>query len=179
MNLHDWLAVALVACLGVAVAEAHEEHAAAPAAKGPVAQAVAGGGTLDARSYFTDTELLNQDGATVRFYSDVLAGRVVLLNVIFTSCEDACPLITRKLKEVRDALGKDAAQVHFISLSSDPANDSPQALKAYEASRLQAGTSIVARGRELGAYLEGRNAGESRTPQKVMEETAIDLALQT
>ncbi|HEY6612371.1 MAG TPA: SCO family protein, partial [Pseudomonas sp.] len=108
MNLHDWLAVALVACLGVAVAEAHEEHAAAPAAMGPVAQAVAGGGTLDARSYFTDTELLNQDGETVRFYSDVLAGRVVLLNVIFTSCEDACPLITRKLTEVRKALGKDA-----------------------------------------------------------------------
>ncbi|SFP40890.1 Cytochrome oxidase Cu insertion factor, SCO1/SenC/PrrC family [Geopseudomonas sagittaria] len=131
MNLHDWLAVALVACLGVAIAEAHEEHAAAPAAKGPVAQAVAGGGTLDARSYFTDTELLNQDGETVRFYSDVLAGRVVLLNVIFTSCEDACPLITRKLAEVRKALGNDAAQVHFISLSSDPVKDSPQALKAY------------------------------------------------
>ena len=55
----------------------------------------------------------------------------------------------------------------------------PQALKVYETSRLEAGTSIVARGRELGAYLEGRNAGESRTPQKVMEETAIDLALQT
>ena len=54
----------------------------------------------------------------------------------------------------------------------------PQALKVYETSRLEAGTSIVARGRELGAYLEGRNAGESRTPQKVMEETAIDLALQ-
>ncbi|MNZ86051.1 hypothetical protein D3C78_1048620 [compost metagenome] len=90
-----------------------------------------GGGTLDARSYFTDTLLLDQDGREVRFYSDVLAGRVVLLNVIFTRCEDACPLITRKLREVREALGKDAGRVHFISLSSDPTNDSPQALKAY------------------------------------------------
>lgn len=135
MNMHDWLAVALVACLCVGLAEAHEEHqqpAATPAAsKGPAVQEVAGGGTLDARSYFTDTELLNQDGETVRFYSDVLAGRVVLLNVIFTSCEDACPLITRKLTEVRKALGEQAGRVHFISLSSDPQNDSPQALKAY------------------------------------------------
>jgi 2-polyprenyl-6-methoxyphenol hydroxylase-like FAD-dependent oxidoreductase len=54
----------------------------------------------------------------------------------------------------------------------------PQALKAYEASRLKAGAGIVARGRELGAYLEGSHSGKSRTPQKVMEETAIDLALQ-
>lgn len=54
----------------------------------------------------------------------------------------------------------------------------PAALAAYEASRLTAGADIVARGRELGAYLEGRHAGASRTPQKVMEETAIDLALQ-
>ena len=131
MSPFHLLVLALGAGAALGTAQAHEEHAAAPAAKGPVAQAVAGGGTLDARSYFTDTELLNQDGESVRFYSDVLAGRVVLLNVIFTSCEDACPLITRKLKEVRDALGKDAAQVHFISLTSDPANDSPQALKAY------------------------------------------------
>ena len=56
--------------------------------------------------------------------------------------------------------------------------NTPAALAAYEASRLKAGADIVARGRELGAYLEGRHAGASRTPQKVMEETAIDLALQ-
>ncbi len=125
------LVLALGAGLALGIAQAHEEHAAPPAAKGPAVQEVAGGGTLDARSYFTDTPLLDQDGRQVRFYSDVLAGRVVLLNVIFTSCEDACPLITRKLREVRTALGKDAERVHFISLTSDPANDSPQALKAY------------------------------------------------
>jgi len=131
MSPFHLLVLALSGGLGLGIAQAHEEHAAAPAATGPAVQAVAGGGTLDARSYFTDTELLNQDGETVRFYSDVLAGRVVLLNVIFTSCEDACPLITRKLTEVRKALGEQAGQVHFISLTSDPANDSPQALKAY------------------------------------------------
>lgn len=132
MNRHDWLALALVGCLLAGVAEAHEGHAGRePPADGAPLQELKEGRSLDARSYFTDTLLLDQDGRELRFYSDVLQGRVVLLNVIFTRCEDACPLITRKLREVRQALGADAARVHFISISSDPQHDSPQALKAY------------------------------------------------
>jgi cytochrome oxidase Cu insertion factor (SCO1/SenC/PrrC family) len=115
---------------------AHQGHAkvqpAAPDAQ-PVATA-ASTGTRDARTYFTDTVLLTQDGRQVQFYSDVLKDRVVLLNVVYTNCKDACPLITRKLKEVRAALGEPlASKVHFISISSDPENDSPQALKAFAA----------------------------------------------
>lgn len=115
----------------VAAAQAHEGHAPVPAA-GAAAQEVKGG-VPDARSYFTDTPLLDQDGRERRFYSDVLAGRVVLLNVIYTRCKDACPLITRKLREVRAALGEQAGRVQFVSLSSDPEHDSPRALKAFAA----------------------------------------------
>lgn len=115
----------------VAAAQAHEGHAPVPAA-GAAAQEVKGG-VPDARSYFTDTPLLDQHGRERRFYSDVLAGRVVLLNVIYTRCKDACPLITRKLREVRAALGEQAGRVHFVSLSSDPEHDSPRALKAFAA----------------------------------------------
>jgi len=60
-----------------------------------------------------------------------LKDRVVLLNVIFTSCNDACPLITRKLKEVREVLGDKADGITFISLTSDPLRDTPAVLKAY------------------------------------------------
>ncbi|MCC4114363.1 SCO family protein [Aromatoleum toluclasticum] len=113
----------------------HDDHAAPAAA---TAQAVTppatGGGTHDARAYFTDTELVDQNGRKLQFYSDVLKDRVVMLNVVYTNCKDACPLITRKLKEVRDALGEEAARkVHFISISSDPLNDTPQSLKAFAA----------------------------------------------
>lgn len=116
----------------------HGDAPAAAASARPVAQAVpppaTSGGTADARAYFTDTELLTQDGRAVQFYSDVLKDRVVMLNVVYTSCKDACPLITRKLKEVRDALGEPLARkVHFISISSDPEQDSPQALKVFAA----------------------------------------------
>ncbi|AYF89978.1 SCO family protein [Pseudomonas sp. JS3066] len=114
--------------------EGHENHEAAPASNAPAAQPLKAGGTTDAQTYFTDTLLRDQNGQEVRFYSDVLKGRLVMLNVIFTHCNDACPLITRKLKEVREAMGEDLSkQVYFISLSSDAENDTPEVLKAFAA----------------------------------------------
>ncbi len=114
--------------------EGHENHESAPASNAPAAQTLKAGGTTDAQTYFTDTLLRDQNGKEVRFYSDVLKGRLVMLNVIFTHCNDACPLITRKLKDVRDAMGEDLAkQVYFISLSSDAENDTPEVLKAFAA----------------------------------------------
>lgn len=40
------------------------------------------------RGYFTDTRLLDQDGREVRFYTDALRGKIVLISFIYTSCED-------------------------------------------------------------------------------------------
>ncbi|ANJ56871.1 SCO family protein [Pseudomonas silesiensis] len=110
----------------------HEGHAsAAPEQAAAQAAAQPAGGTRDAQTWFTDTPLQDQNGNTLRFYSDALQNRVVLLNVIFTSCNDACPLITRKLKEVREVLGDKADGITFISLTSDPLRDTPAVLKAY------------------------------------------------
>ncbi|MDB5901263.1 MAG: electron transport protein SCO1/SenC [Betaproteobacteria bacterium] len=105
---------------------------ATPRAAAPPAAKEGAGGTRDARSYFTDLELQTQDGRKVRFYSDVLEGRTVLINVIYTSCKDACPLITQQLNDVRSRMpelfGK---QVFFVTLTSDPKRDTPQALKKF------------------------------------------------
>lgn len=129
----DWLT--LVGCLWIlaSVAMAHEGHAPAGPTPQPAPQPmVSGGGTRDAQVWFTDTVLKDQDGRELRFYSDVLKDKVVMLNVIFTHCNDACPLITRKLREVREAMGPELArQVTFVSISSDPLNDTPAALKAF------------------------------------------------
>jgi protein SCO1/2 len=101
---------------------------------GPMTVAPPSSGTHDALTYFTDTPLLDQDGNTVRFFSDELQDKLVLLNVVFTHCQEACPLITRKLKEVRDAMGEPlASRVYFITLTSDPQNDTPAVLKAFAA----------------------------------------------
>ncbi|MFK3799495.1 SCO family protein [Pseudomonas sp. NPDC088444] len=127
-----WGGVFAGLALFMTAAQAHESSTLATAASVQVAPPTTG--THDAQQYFTDTLLKDQDGNEVRFYSDVLKDRLVLLNVVFTHCKDACPLITRKLKEVRDAMGEGVAkQVVFITLTSDPKNDTPEVLKTFAA----------------------------------------------
>ena len=133
MKALDRIALSVCVCLVSTVALAHEGHNPPPPEKPAAVAAVASPatGTRDAKTWFTDTPLLDQNGQTLRFYSDALQNRVVLLNVIFTSCNDACPLVTRKLKEVREVLGDKADGITFISLTSDPLRDTPAVLKAY------------------------------------------------
>ena len=108
----------------------HEGHP--PAASDASAQIPAAAGTRDPRVYFTDADLTNQDGRKLRFYSDVLKGRTVVLNVGYTNCNDACPLITKQLLQVREELGDVfGKQVSFVTITSDPARDTPRALKAF------------------------------------------------
>lgn len=83
------------------------------------------------RQYFTDTPLLAHDGRTLRFYSDVLKDRIVLVNFVFTECGEACPLITQKLIQTRAILGAQAREVRFASISIDPERDTPQTLTAF------------------------------------------------
>jgi len=128
MRLLDWISLTVCFWIFSTVAFAHEGHV--PEAPITVAAAPAKG-THDAKTWFTDTPLQDQNGETLRFYSDALQNRIVLLDVIFTSCNDACPLITQKLKEVRELLGDKAQDITFISLTSDPLRDTPAVLKAY------------------------------------------------
>ena len=86
------------------------------------------------RSYFGDEVLLDQDGVSHRFFSDLLSGRVVLINVIFTNCKDACPLQTQRLQSVRRQLGERfGSEIVFLSLSVDPKRDNPAVLKKFAA----------------------------------------------
>jgi cytochrome oxidase Cu insertion factor (SCO1/SenC/PrrC family) len=87
-----------------------------------------------ARDYFTDTVLLDQDGRKVRFYSDVMAGKVTCFAFIFTSCNEACPLIMAKLTRVKAELGQlFGAEVQVVAMSVDPEQDTPAALRAFAA----------------------------------------------
>ena len=134
------LAGAVALALGAGLqAHAHngEDHGAAAAAapQAPAARdagARSAGPAPDARAYFTDLELLTQNGKKVRFYSDVLAGHTVVINVAYTNCQDACPLITQWLNDVRSRIPEHFGKsVHFITISSDPVRDTPQALKEF------------------------------------------------
>ncbi|MBI3181487.1 MAG: SCO family protein [Myxococcales bacterium] len=102
-------------------------------------QAAAGGptglpsaGEEAARSYFTDLELVDQDGRTYRFYSDLLRGNVVLISFGFTACKGACPPITAKLARVQKLLGERVGKdVRILTLTVDPVADTPPMLKRY------------------------------------------------
>lgn len=84
--------------------------------------------------YFPNVPLVTQDGREVRFYDDLLKGKAVVINVIYTRCTDLCPLATAKLAQVQrllgDRVGKD---IFFYSISIDPERDTPEVLKAYAA----------------------------------------------
>ena len=91
-----------------------------------------------ARDYFTDLPLVTQDGKQVRFFTDVLKDKVVLISFVYTQCKDACPLLTHKLTLVRDQLeGQLGEPIQFVSISLDPERDTPAALKTF-AQRQQA-----------------------------------------
>lgn len=83
-------------------------------------------------NHFPNVVLTTQDGKKVRFYDDVIRGKVISLNFIYTSCGDVCPLDTAQLRLVHKILGKRVGKdVHFYSISIDPETDTPAVLKRY------------------------------------------------
>lgn len=81
---------------------------------------------------YPNVPLINQDGETLHFYDDIVKGKVVSINFMFTSCPDSCPLETAKLRELQRLLGDHAGKdVYMFSISVDPDRDTPEALKAY------------------------------------------------
>jgi len=73
--------------------------------------------------------LLNQEGN--RFDSTTLRGKVVVLNFIFTTCTDVCPLFTANLAELQRTLKNERSNIFLVSITTDPEVDSPKVLKSY------------------------------------------------
>lgn len=85
-----------------------------------------------AHKYFTDVELINQHGEKLRFYSDLLKGKVVIINSFFATCQGVCLPLNRNLEKLQQALGdRIGKEVYIISISVDPTVDTPANLKEY------------------------------------------------
>ena len=84
------------------------------------------------RNYFTDVELTNQQGQKVRFYSDLIAGKTVVINSFYSTCAGICPVMAGTFKRIQtelgDRLGRD---VILISVTVDPETDTPARLRDY------------------------------------------------
>jgi cytochrome oxidase Cu insertion factor (SCO1/SenC/PrrC family) len=85
-----------------------------------------------AQRYFTDVELINQHGRKLRLHSDLLKGKVVVINSFFSTCKGSCPVMlssfARIQKQFADRLGKD---LYLISITVDPTTDTSDKLMAY------------------------------------------------
>ena len=136
--------------------------------KAPVAPQSAQTEGSGAQKYFSDVELLNQNGAKLRFYSDLIKGRTVVIIPFFTTCTSVCPPMNRNMEKVQEALGdRLGKQVFLISISVDPVTDTPERLKAYaEKFHAKPGWSFITGKKEnvdwalykLGQYVEEKNS---------------------
>ena len=74
--------------------------------------------------------LTTQDNAQLKLTD--LRGKVVAVTFIFTTCKDACPVLTAKLVGVQRKLAADVSpNVAFVAISLTPKHDTPDVLKAY------------------------------------------------
>ena len=112
-----------------------------------------------------DVEVLDQNGNQLHFYSDLVKGKTVAINFIFTNCTTICPPLAatfaRVQKEMGDKVGRD---VHFISISVDPLTDTPERLKAW-GGKFKAGagwTFVTGNKQEMDKLLSALGASVAR-----------------
>lgn len=72
--------------------------------------------------------LVDQNGRTVT--NADLRGKIWITDFIFTRCKGPCPLMTARMLEMQKALTK-TPEVKLVSVTVDPAYDTPEVLKAY------------------------------------------------
>jgi cytochrome oxidase Cu insertion factor (SCO1/SenC/PrrC family) len=79
-----------------------------------------------------DVPVIDQDGRRLRFFTDVVKGRTVAINFMFTTCTTICPPLAATFARVQQQLGPSIGnEIVLISVSVDPVTDVPARMKAY------------------------------------------------
>src|SRR3954471_12130646 len=139
-------------------------------------------------NYFPNVAMTTQDGDEVRFY-DLIKGKTVAIDLIYTNCQYACPIETSRLARMQqllgDRMGKD---VFFVSISIDPEHDTPAVLKAYGA-KFKAGAGwtfltgkmadIDVLSRKLGLWSDPKETQDGHTPMLLLGNEATGEWMRT
>ena len=81
-----------------------------------------------------DATVYNQNGRRLNFYTDLVKGKVVAINFIFTTCTTICPPLTATFRRVQSELGEHVGRdIELISVSVDPVTDTPERLFDFAA----------------------------------------------
>lgn len=117
---------------GMALRAVSPAKAAPVAAANNVGDAQGGGGSTEAALRVPDTTVLDQHGKRLHFYSDLVKGKTVAINFVFTTCNGVCPTLSAKFRQLQQQLGERVGRdIQLISISVDPTTDVPERLNAY------------------------------------------------
>jgi protein SCO1/2 len=112
---------------------------------------------------FPNVVLRTQDDKPVRFYDDLLKGRIVMINFFYTTCTGTCSPTTQNLARVIEAMGdRFERELILLSISVDPERDTPAAMKTY-AARHEAKPGwyfLTGRRRDIDAIRAAMGAGD-------------------
>ena len=78
-----------------------------------------------------DVVLTNQDGAKVKLRTLLNNKKPVMVDFIYTTCTTICPVLSANFTNFQRKMGKDAGEAQLVSISIDPENDTPAAMKKY------------------------------------------------
>src|SRR5689334_5108049 len=116
-------------------------------------------------SHFPNVELITQDGKKVHIYDDLIKGKTVAIELMYTSCKYNCPLETARLVQVQkllgDRMGKD---IFFYSITIQPEIDTPEVLKQYAAKYHVGPGWLFLNGKEADIKLLSRRLGLDSLP---------------
>jgi cytochrome oxidase Cu insertion factor (SCO1/SenC/PrrC family) len=117
-------------------------------------------------SQIPDVTVYDQDGTKLNFYTDMIKGKTVAINFIFTTCTTICPPLTATFRKVQQNLATSLPEARLISISVDPTTDTPPRLKDF-AAKFKAGpgwtfvtgesSDIASLLRALGAAVANKN----------------------
>ncbi|HEY0142740.1 MAG TPA: SCO family protein [Thermoanaerobaculia bacterium] len=79
-----------------------------------------------------DVAVVDHTGRALHFYSDLVRGRTVFVNAVYTDCEFTCPMLSKAFEKLQESLGDRLGRdVFLLSISRDPERDTPRKLAAW------------------------------------------------
>ncbi|MCK9296804.1 MAG: SCO family protein [Desulfobulbaceae bacterium] len=78
-----------------------------------------------------DVVLVNQQGEKVRLKSLLESDQPVLVDFIYATCTTICPILSAGFANFQRELGPETKNARLVSITIDPENDTPAAMKEY------------------------------------------------
>src|SRR5215510_13852824 len=104
-----------------------------------------------------NSRIYDQNGKQLNFYNDLIKGKTVAINFIFTTCTASCPPLTATFRRVQQDAEQRGLPLQLISISVDPTVDTPERLNAF-AEKFHAGpgwTFVTGDKTEIDTLLQG------------------------